>query len=270
MTQLFRRAWNVTIGDVVVSDLAMAFQVKKTLKKEPNTAEIAIYNLSDENRKKLTESTKYPLRIEAGYIGGISQIYLGEVRSAFTTIEGPDYVTRMSSGDGEKAHRVRLSVPIGPKTNASVALRAIAKTLGVGAGNSESMAAALAKRGIVLYPRGTVLSGNAAQNLTDFCRSAGLEWSIQDGALQILDKGAALDSRPIVLAPDSGLIGSPSSDADGKITAKCFMIPGLRPGMRVQMDSLQVKGLFRIVQAEYAGETHGSEWSITLQLSKVK
>ena len=268
--KLFQRAWSVVIGDLEVSELAIAFDVKKSTKKEPNTAELSIYNLSDENRKKLTEAKKYPLRIEAGYVGNLSQIYLGEVRSGFTTVEGPDYVTRLSSGDGEKAHKVRLLIPIGPKTPADVALRAIARTLGVNAGNSDAMAATLAKRGKVLYPRGTVLSGNAAQNLTDFCRSAGLEWSIQDGALQILDIGAPLNERPIILSPDSGLIGSPSSDADGKISAKCFMIPGLRPGIRVQMDSLQVKGIYRITQAQYQGDTQGAEWSISLLLEKPK
>ncbi len=266
MATLFGRSWSVTIGAVEVNDLALSFKVRKTLKAEPNTCEIQIWNLSPVTRALLTTPTSTMVRIEAGYGSQLSQIYLGEVRAlAPGTIDGPDILTELTSGDGEKETKTaRLAVPIGAGTSSGAALRAVAATLGVGLGNIQAAIDSINARGVVLFPRATVITGNTARVLSDLCRSANLEWSIQDGALQFLDLGKPLLTHPYVLAADSGLIGAPKLDADGKVTAECLMLPHLRPGMSVQFDTLNVKGLYRICQAEYSGETYGEAWGISI------
>lgn len=266
MASLFGRSWLVTIGDVDVSDLAVEFSAKKTLKPEPNTCDLKIYNLSKATRERLTSPRAVTVRIEAGYGSTLSQIYLGEVRAlAPGTISGPEIVTELSSGDGEKAMKTaRLAVPIGAGMSTADALRAVASTLGVGLGNIGDAIAALNARGVAIFKRGTVITGATARALTDLCRSAGLEWSVQDGALQFLDLGAPLAVRPYVISADSGMIGAPKLDADGKVSVETLMLPGLRPGMQVQIESLSVRGLFRICQAEYKGATWGDEWGISL------
>jgi hypothetical protein len=278
-TQLFGRSWNITVGDVEVSSgpatgaLACEFSVRKTLKAEPNVCSLRVYNLSEETRTKLTSPKKIVVRIEAGYGTRVSQIYLGDVRALTPGEITPtgDVITDLESGDGEKAcASAHLSVPIGGKGPAGDSLRAIAKALGVGLGNTAQMAAQLSAKGVAVFPRTTVLSGNVARHLTDFCRSAGLEWSIQDGALQILDLAGALNVKPYIIAPDSGLIGSPKMGNDGNVTLQTLMIPELRPGLRVQLDSFSVKGLYRIDQAEYSGQTHGEDWTIKLTCSAPK
>ena len=49
----------------------------------------------------------------------------------------------------------------------------------------------------------------AAEQLTELCRSAGLEWSVQSGVLQLLPRGRALQRSAVVLSSDTGLVGSP-------------------------------------------------------------
>jgi hypothetical protein len=124
--------------------------------------------------------------------------------------------------------------------------------------------ASLRTNGRVVFPRATVFDGYSARLLTDFCRSAGLEWSIQDGALQFLDLGAALSVQPYILSPDSGLIGAPKIATDGKLNAQTLMLPGLRPGLPVVVESAYVKGTFRVIQCEYSGATHGDDWGVKL------
>lgn len=279
MTTLYGRSWNITIGDTEVSSsvngvnsLACTFSVRKTLKAEPNTCTLAVYNLSADSRRKFTSPKSSKIRIEAGYGERLTQLYLGDVR-ALTPGErrGADIVTELTSGDGEKAiGQARLSVPIGAKTPAGDALQAIARALGVGQGNVAKARTALASKGVTVFARGTVLTGNVARALTDFCRSAGLEWSIQDGAIQILDIGQGLETRPYVLSASTGLVNAPKVSSDGKVSAETLMLPDLRPGMRVQFDSLSVTGLYRVIEAEYQGETHGAAWGIRITCEKPK
>jgi len=274
--KLFGRAWEISAGDVLLSDttsgVACEFSVKKTLKPEPNTADLKVWNLSETTRAKLTSPKKVPIRIEAGYVDRVSQIYLGDVRAMSPGEKrGPDIVTELMSGDGSQQFReAHLEVPLGPKTPNGVALQAIAKALGVGMGNVPKVAATLASKGSAVFPRSTVLVGNVARILTDFCRSAGLEWSIQDGVLQVLDLGKPLETKPYVISADSGMIGAPSLGSDGKVSATCLMIPELRPGMRVMFDTFAVKGVYRVSECEYQGSTHGADWSLKIVCEKPK
>lgn len=274
--RLFQRAWHIAVNDVLISDqetgLACDFSVKKTLKPDPNTASVKIYNLSKATREKLTNPKRASLRIEAGYVERLSQIYLGDVRALSPgEIRGPDIVTELSSGDGgQEIQKANLQIPIGAKTPNGTALTAIAKALGVGLGNVPKVSAALASKGSAVFPRGTVLTGNVSRVLSDFCRSAGLEWSVQDGVIQILDLGKGLETNPYVLSSDSGMIGAPAIGSDGKVSVSTLMIPELRPGMRVMFETFAVNGVYRISEAEYQGSTHGNEWTIKLSCEKPK
>jgi len=269
-SDLFGRTYKIVVGTVDITGLRCAFTIRKTLKKEPNTCTIKVYNLSESTREELSESKVLGVSVEAGYKGDNSQLYLGQLRGASSEVEGSDITTVFSTGDGDKAiQSARLSIPLGPKTPNDVALLAIARTLGVGLGNVAQAAAKLKTSGVSLFPVGTLLTGNSAKNLTQFCRSAGLEWSIQDGKLQILDIGKALDVRPYVLDSESGLTGSPSLTHEAKtgdkiVRAECLMLPGLRPGMRVMFNSRFVKGLYRVEECEYEGDSWGENWGIRL------
>lgn len=275
MSDLFGRTYRIVVGSLDITGLRCSFSIKKTLKKEPNTCIIKVYNLSESSREELSDSKAVNVSVEAGYKGENSQLYLGQLRGAFSEVVGPDIVTTFSTGDGDKAiQSARLSIPLGPKTPNDVALLAIARTLGVGLGNANEAAAKLKAKGVSMFPVPTVLTGNASRTLTAFCRSAGLEWSIQDGKLQILDLGKALDERPFILGDSDGLgggglIGSPALTYEAKtgdklVQAECLLLPGIRPGMRIMFDSRFVKGLYRIDECEYEGDTWIGNWGIRL------
>lgn len=286
MTQLFRRVVNIVVAPKTegaagalaaiegamgfeLSNLDCAFQVKKNLKPEPNTCELKVYNLSRDTRRVLEISKKLVLRLEAGYPDAVAQLFLGEVRSAHTHREGADLVTEISTGDSEKElQKARIQLSVGPKVPAQVALTAIARTLGVGLGNVAPAAAKLAAKGKTIFGPGTVIQGSAAQALTDFCRSADLEWSIQDGVLQILDRAKALDDKAVLLSPDTGLIGSPTVDNKGVLQVTALIQPDLRPGRKIDLRSESFKGGYRIEECEYTGDTSGADWSVKMSCKK--
>jgi hypothetical protein len=278
VTALFRRVVNITVAPKTesaggalaaiestlgfeLSNLDCQFQVKKSLKLEPNTCELKIFNLTQETRRTLETPKKLIVRLDAGYPDAVAQLYLGEVRSAHSHREGSDIITEISTGDSEKElATARINMSIGPKVSASVALMAICRELKVGIGNANVMAAKLQSKGVVFFGPGTVISGSAKRALVDFCRSADLECSIQDGVIQILDLGKALQDKAVYLSPETGLVGSPTIDNKGIVSVTAFIQPDLRPGRKIQIAAESVKGGFRIQDVEYTGDTAGNEW----------
>lgn len=288
MTTLFRRAVRIAAAPrtpgasgtalaaieqslgVDLSNVDCAFRIKKSLKPEPNSCDLRVYNLAESTRNVLQTPKRIMLRVEAGYENALSQLFLGEVRSAHSFREGSEVVTEISTGDSDKElQTARVSFSVGPDTPVSVVLTNIARALEVGPGNVEEIGAVLAAAGFH-FSDGTAIFGNAALALTWFCLSFGLEWSIQDGQLQILMQGDARSTKGVVLSADTGLIGSPTIDHKGVVTASALIQPDVAPGRYVQIKSLAFSGTFRVIECEYVGDTRGNDWFVRFTGKKPK
>lgn len=287
--KLYGRKYLVTIRDMRVDNLRCTFRVTKNLKPEPNQLELKIYNLAPNQRRALENIPPRPadvtlarligdaasnnvVRLEAGYEDGTSLLYLGEVRAAHSITEGPNIVTEVTSGDGEAdLQGTRIHVPLGPGTPIDQALSAIVKALGCGEGNLATMLPALKLSGKAeMFVKGSVLSGSAADELDGFCKSANLEWSIQNGKLLLLDRGKAQAGVALVMSADSGLIESPTVDSKGVVSFKTLMIPSLYPGRAVVFRSKHLSGGYRVEECVYQGDTEGKEWYIDCKAKKIK
>lgn len=278
MTQLFGRAVDVVVGKYRLVGLDCSFEITKTIRGEPNTCSLKIWNLSAAQQSSLEQvaprrrwQTKgVPVRIEAGYGTERAVLWIGELRNVVTELEGEDRITSLDSGDGYLAiQNTRVNLSYGPMTKVDTVFAALAAKLaaaGIAVNGVDAKLFSITGMG-KFYPHGTVLSGSVAQELTDFCRSAGLEWSIQDGVLEVLDRGQPKRGKAILLSsePNTGVIGSPSIDADGIVTVKTLLLPDLRVGGIVTLDCARIKGNFRVEKATWSGETGGDEWSITIQ-----
>lgn len=271
---------DITIDTLRLQGHRVAFTVEKTLTEEPNVCEVAIWNLNEEHRAQLEELERkkeakrgIPARIEAGYKEGFSQIWFGDLRSAKSEYDKPDWVTKISSGDGEKAFKnSRINIAMGKNTPMRTALRAILKELGLGTGNIWRIESQLKKVGATsVFAHGKVLSGPCAKHLTDICRSADLEWSVQDGTVQFLDRGQVLDAKAVLLRgePNTGILEGASVDNDGILTVTTLMIPDIRLGGLLVVDSKRIKGNYRVEKATWRGDTHGtSDWTIEIQAAR--
>lgn len=269
MSQIFRRAYRLVVGDLDLSNLAISFSVKKSLKPAPNVCEIRIRNLSQDHRNLLATPKSLPVRLEAGYVGALATLYLGEMRSVQSTIEGPTVVTELTSADSEDPHRkAKMNVPISGKSPAEV-LQLMVQGFGVGPGNAAQMAGNLRKRGFAdVYGKRAVISGHLRNELNDFCKSAGIEWSVQDGKFQFLDLNKPLEGQAVELSAETGLVGSPTVDNKGLASATSLLQPLLVPGRKVSFQAVNLKGGYRIINVEYTGDTASQEWYAKLQCRK--
>lgn len=271
---LFDQAYTLQVETLQISQLHIEFDVKRSLSgKVANSAEIKIYNLSDDSRKKLQAMKDVFVSLEAGYAQGTSLIYRGDLREAWSTKEGNDWITTISSADAAKKRkkkRINKSFPAG--TSVQQIITACAKALQVGLGNVEKKAAGAKLWNVspASFSTGYVASGDAVSQLDRVCRSCGLEWSIQDGQLQLLDRGVALQEKGILLTPQSGLRDSPELGKGNVVRCHASMVPGLYPGRRVEVRSRHVNGVYRIETTNHKGVFETPEWGAELELKVAK
>lgn len=263
-TELFRRKIRVVVNTIDVNGLTVQTVIKKNLKAEPNTCDLKIYNLNASHRSELEQLKTASVLVEAGYEGGTSTLFIGDLRTSVSVKEGADYITSLSSGDGEKAIRkTRVNISIKKNTKTAEVIKAVAKALGVGEGNLDAAVSKLTAIGVSdLFTEGTVLTGSASREMTAICKSAGLDWSIQDGKLQILPLRTSLDGQAIQMSNVSGMIGSPTVDNDGVLTVRSLLIPDLFPGRKMVLDSARIKGQYRVEECTYTLDTAGTDWYI--------
>lgn len=266
MTALFRRRYALVVGDIEVTGLDVAFSVERTLDRSPNRASVRVWNLSRERRDALERMDGVRVRLEAGYESGVAVIFDGTLDRAHSEKSGADWVTEVRSGDGARALRsARVSQSYRTDASLRSLLEHCAGALGVGLGNAaEAFATAQSPAGSVLR-QGAAVSGRADDVLTHLCEAAGLEWSVQGGVLQVLAQRRALQRQAVRLAPETGLVGSPSVDSRGRLKAEALLIPELEPGRLVVVSSAHVEGTWRLSKVSYVGESSGSQWGASIE-----
>jgi hypothetical protein len=286
----YDRSSTVTIGSTQIANIGrqrgldVGFSVKRTLKaKEANTCDLKVWGLSEASRKAIEQASQkstiiakppagipnvagkpvnvIPVRIDAGYVGHTSTIFLGEMRSGQSVTDGPDIVTELDTGDGDTALALqRINQSFGVGTTPLAIARALLAQMGVGNGNLAAAIAVFNRAPGAMFQKGLVLKGNASDHLIDICASVGLEFSVQNGQARFLPTGAPLAGQAYVLSSDTGLVGTPSVDTQGIVSFMTFILPGIEPGAPVQIDSAFVQGLFRIIDVQITGETFGNDW----------
>ncbi len=267
----FGRVCIVTITDpsmrglglnaIEIVGLRVAFQAKKTLRKEPNDGTLTVYNMSEQHRAKVRKGGK--VAIEAGLGTSWGQVFLGDVRHFEHVRTGTDWETKIELKDGGRSFEfLRVSESFKPGTKISTVLRKLAESTGLDPGNLQDALAEIKGE----YVTGHVSAGNLHIELERACRAAGYTYSVQDGKLQFLRAGKPNKSSVVVLGPDSGLVGSPSYGAPPAkgspryLTVRCLMNPKLRCGGRVDLQALSHKGVMKISSVTHSGDTAGGEW----------
>lgn len=267
----FRRAAKLNVQGRVLQGLDFEFQVVRSTKASQNTCEIKVYNFNPDNRKFLQSQTQgVVLELHAGYAeqDPLPRIFLGQLRQVTTERQGPDWVTLISSGDGDKEKKKGVSFSLGPGTSYERAVQEIVKQIGGKAGNvlSAIKNGRFADAGSQLS-EGFTAHGNGDEELKKLMDSGGFEHSWQNGELQVLPKGGALNLAAITLDETSGLIGSPElgvTAAKGGATVKfrALLNGEIFPGRVVHVKSVNVDGFFAVTKAQYTGMTWGNDWYV--------
>jgi hypothetical protein len=251
-----------TIGSQ--AGLTCHFTIKRDLKATANTCDLQIHNLNADHRLALQQAKSALVQVDAGYVGLTSTLFLGDLRTTYSQRQGPDWVTSLSAGDGEKAMRsARVNVALRKGSDVGTVLNALVKALGVGAGNLSSAVAKIQSLGLGgAFSMGTVLSGSAAREMSRILESVGLTWSVQNGVLQILGIAEALQDFAVVVDETHGMLGSPSVDKDGTVSFRMLIQPDVIPGRKAVVTAHELKGQYVLQECTYTGDTRGDDWYV--------
>lgn len=276
--QLFNRLCEVTVGTSHWQDLHVTFKIDKTVDKHPNAAEIVLHNLTPQSRAEVVVRGT-PLTLRAGFqaVSTNDVIYTGEITESISGRDGPTWKTTVHCRDGDTAWLQFSSHSLSQATPKLKIAQLLAADLGYQL--SSDAKARLTSAGSTRGP--IVLHGNSYAQMDKLLTPLGLAWSVQDGQLQILDGGGATAEQAVLLTKDSGLLGAPEPmeqfaklhSKHGKpagIRLKCLIMPGIRAGRLVAVQSETVNGTYVVRKATYNGDTHGNDWFIEIEARLVK
>ena len=231
------------------SGLRVSFEIEKTNESNPNAAQIHVYNLSEATRA-LLEAKNTRVVLEAGYKDTVAAIFMGNVTKAIHEPTGPDLVTKIEAGDGDNKFRnarIERGFPAGVKTRE--VFQQHSKDLGL------PLSSSLEVIPNTQYANGLTLSGLVRDQLDDLSQKNDLEWSIQDETLQITPSGRATLDEVVLISPATGLVGSPSKTKKG-VEFTSLLMPKLRPGRRVKLESKFMNGIFKLRKVVQDGDSH--------------
>ena len=281
----FFRAYRVTVGTVQIDALGgvgvggmrVAFSVERDHKRTANNCELAIWNLSKGSAQALAKLDVVPVQIEAGYADDTGVIFLGDLRSARTKRDGPDTVTRVSAGDGEsKLRTARINRTFARGTPVGDVLGQLGRALGVNPGNLTQFQGARLANGLTTLQRALTISGAVSDELERLTRSCGLDWSVQNGVLQLRDAGVGPvgTERGPLLRPDTGLLGEVETERatetkDGVVkgqtivSGRCLMRADLVPGKSLRVEAEAFTGNLVCRSTTHSGDSHSSDqWTV--------
>jgi hypothetical protein len=269
------RAAKLVIGDLEFQDLDLEFTCTSDLSTNPNQGEFIVYNLKETSRSHLlTFGSAIPVEMHAGYTEDpkstipLGLIFKGVLREISHQLIGPDWVTKVSSGDGD-GKNTTVNFSLGPGASLTDAINKILKELQIGIGNAKAVATGLSPIKGIITGQGLSVYGGAGQELERLLRRANKNYSIQNGVVQILDNGKPTNDSAVVINEDSGLIGSPEAtllkNVAGDATLagvkfRSLLNTDLYPGRQVYISSIQIQGYYRIQKVTNHGQSAGAEW----------
>jgi len=271
---LFNRKYEIRVDTIKFTDLDISVNVTKTLEPEPNTCDLIIYNLNEQHQDQLSSISGGPaVEIQVGYEDGMGRIYLGQLRDVTSYRDGNNWITELHSGDAERdLGEARINKSYGKGTQLDKIVKDMIGNLTSSAGNAAKalLSGNLAEAGRQ-FVNGVTLSGSVRKELDRILKSAGKEWSIQDGEVQIIDLGVCLPGPSIRIDSTHGLIGSPTISSDGLLKFRTLMNHMITPGRALEAESKRVKKAFyRAERCEYLGDSNEQNWYVDVEAALYK
>lgn len=251
------------------------FTVSSDLKNGANTCEIEITNLDESSRNKCTIK---PARVSlyAGYSQdvGARLLFVGDLVRGTNEHKVPEWSTKLQLGDGIRSTRsARISKSYRAGTTVLTAVTDCAASMGMRLPSSITNDPALKKT----FNGGQVAHGSSAAELKRLLAPYGFDWSVQKGELVVLRDSEVRGGLVWQITEETGLIGSPEAISPPKsdpgeptrFKVTTLLFPDVTPGGQIDIVSDTLTGLCRVEKTEHKGDTHGNDWTTTMEVRKL-
>ena len=270
---LFNRKWLVAIGQQgqpgnAYDKLRVVFDIDKNLFSSPNKSKIGVYNLTLTQRRGISIANPATgqlgdiVRLDAGYQDLVETLYIGDIARAKSERKGADIITTFECGDSEKQliySHFEQSYP--PGTTLVRIITDCAKALGVNIGTILGVPTKT-------YNSGVSFSGSVKGTLDKILAFQALEWSVQNGTLNIIPTTAHLGTEAVLISKETGMIGVPSQGEEF-LQFTSLLNPKLVPGALVFLETQTVNGSFKIRRSHFEGDSHGQKWQVECEATPI-
>lgn len=270
-------------GDTAdLSDLHFKFRVARGDIQSPNTADIRVYNVSDETLNALQKEFS-AVTLQAGYEGSFGVIFNGTVMQIRRGRENPtDTYLDITAADGDAAYNfgiVNVSLAAGstPKQQVDAITKAL-KSYGIAPGGIEGLPE---KK----LPRGKVMFGLARDSMRTIAEDAQVSWSFQNGKIQTVPLNGYMQGSVVEINSTTGMIGLPEQTLDG-IKVRTLLNPNIKIGSAIRINNASIlqfrygtdinsftsnalaaqsihtnaDGLYKVLYVNYDGDTRGQSF----------
>ena len=295
-TQQYLRQYSLQVysdNDLVLdlSKLRFAFAIRRGDTQSPNSADVRIYNVSDNTAGTIAGVSPSPeftrIVIQAGYDGNSGVIFDGQIKQVRHGREsGVDTYLDISAADGDRAYNysvAALSLAAGstPKDHVTAVLQAMVQDGVVGGYIPNDLP------GHPL-PRGKVIYGMARDELRNISKNSISNWSIQDGKLTLVPLTSYIEQGDIpVITSATGMVGLPEQTQNG-IKVRMLLNPMVRIGQAIMLNNASIlqyrynlgisksalqdnvsaanairtsnDGIYYVMEANHSGDTRGNDW----------
>ena len=266
---------SINPGGIAKHEIKIEFDVSKGIESSQNTASISIWNLNEGHRNAVGKEWD-DITLEAGYMppgggGNVGIIFKGQMRDVEHRRDGPDIVTTISCGDGDKAFRratISKSFPKG--TPVEEVVEEIYKQMereGVDRGEWKF------PEDLPKYKRPYSMCGACTRELDTIGRGRGFYWSIQNGAMEVIPSDGYIGGI-VLITPQTGMIDVPAITDNG-VKVSCLLNPEIRPNRRVRIESDMLEmnaegGEYRVSQCVFAGDNRDGDFKVTIHGEAIK
>lgn len=293
MTQQYLRQSSLIVGNdngdgLDLSQLRFAFAIRRGDLQTPNSADIRVYNVSDQTADRIRQVIPQPeftrVVIQAGYEGNYGVIFDGQIKQVRRGRESQtDTYIDITAADGDRAYNYAITAlsltadKTGPKDQVSAIVADMAR-FGAGEGYVPELPKTKCYRGKAIF-------GMSRDELRKLANSTGCSWSIQDGKVTMIPLTCYMPGEAVVINAQTGMVGLPEQTQDG-IRVKTLLNPTLKIGQRVKLDNKSIQqyrynlavnqqaqnnttadyiklnsdGEYYVMQAEHSGDTRGNPW----------
>jgi hypothetical protein len=276
-------------GVTITEDMRIRFKVSSATSQSLNHAQITVSNLSAATADKFLQNPEgKTVTLIAGYNGNAAPIFVGHVVQVRKGRENPtDTIVIIDAYEGDVPYNrgvVNKALPAGstPRDHYDTFVGAMSE-YGIQPGYGPDWFSTVLK-----YPRAQAFFGMARDHLRRLSHAHGCTWTISRGRVDMVPTDQALPGGAVVLNAQTGMIGMPTQTQQAIIvTALINPAIQINGSIKLNNDSIQraqasvqfpndqgllskatmpnlpKDGLYKVLQAEWEGDTRGGPWYVT-------
>lgn len=240
----------------------IAFEVQFTARKRPNTAKVILYNLKDSQARAL-EEPGINLSVVAGYRDVQGVVMAGDIVQAEEVWKKTDRIITLTIKDAGRLYRdATFNASFGAGTTNRQIVSRILSSLNLAAGFGVS------ELPLVSYAEELTFTGPLRKTLDEIAADAGVEWSLQAGALQFL--GGPDQSTPqngVLLNSHTGLLSAARKPKGVELVG--LLQPSILPGRLLRVQGKSVVGDFVAREVTHKGDSDRGKHTTSITARRI-